>query len=57
MTDPGTFDHHHYQQNSAQSGDALALLQSLSHCCASVVFFDPQYREALTQLQYGNEGV
>jgi site-specific DNA-methyltransferase (adenine-specific) len=37
--------------------DALTLLQSLSASCTPLVFFDPQYREVLDKLAYGNEGV
>jgi site-specific DNA-methyltransferase (adenine-specific) len=46
-----------YLRNRAQHGDALALLRSLLNCSASLVFFDPQYREVLEKLGYGNEGV
>jgi site-specific DNA-methyltransferase (adenine-specific) len=46
-----------YQHNVAQSGDALALLRSLRDSCAALVWFDPQYREVLEKLNYGNEGV
>src|SRR5262249_8134334 len=45
-----------YQRNHAQSGDALALLQSLPDCCTPVVFFDPQHRDVLDKLKFGNEG-
>ena len=45
-----------FRRNSAQPGDALVLLQSLPDCCAALVFFDPQYRETLDKLAYGNEG-
>jgi site-specific DNA-methyltransferase (adenine-specific) len=45
-----------YRRNSAQRGDALALLQSLPDCCTPLVFFDPQHRDALDRLAYGNEG-
>jgi site-specific DNA-methyltransferase (adenine-specific) len=45
-----------YQRNSAQRGDALALLQSLSDSCTRLGFFDPQHRENLDKLKYGNEG-
>jgi site-specific DNA-methyltransferase (adenine-specific) len=44
-------------RNRAKSGDALALLRSLPDSCTPLIFFDPQYREALNKLQYGNEGV
>jgi hypothetical protein len=46
-----------YQPNCAQCGDALELLRSLPDCCSPLTFFDPQYREALDKLHYGNEGV
>ena len=36
--------------------DALALLRSLPNGCTPLVFFDPQYREVLDRLAYGNEG-
>jgi site-specific DNA-methyltransferase (adenine-specific) len=45
-----------YKRNRAQSGDALALLQSLPDCCTPLIFFDPQHRAVLDKLQYGNEG-
>ena len=45
-----------YRFNVAQNGDALALLRSLSMSCAPLAFFDPQHREVLDQLAYGNEG-
>jgi site-specific DNA-methyltransferase (adenine-specific) len=44
------------RRNSAQRGDALALLQSLPDCCTPLVFFDPQHRDTLHRLAYGNEG-
>ena len=36
--------------------DALTLLRSLPDGCTPLVFFDPQYREVLDRLAYGNEG-
>jgi site-specific DNA-methyltransferase (adenine-specific) len=39
-----------------QQGDALELLQSLADGSAAVAFFDPQYRDGLDRLKYGNEG-
>ena len=45
-----------YQRNSPQHGDALTLLQSLSDCCTPLAFFDPQHRDNLNKLKYGNEG-
>jgi len=38
------------------SVDALMLLQSLPDCCTPLVFFDPQHRDTLDRLAYGNEG-
>jgi site-specific DNA-methyltransferase (adenine-specific) len=32
------------------------LLQSLPDCCTPLVFFDPQHRDTLDRLAYGNEG-
>src|SRR5262249_34695861 len=45
-----------YQRNIPQHGDALALLQSLSDSCTRLGFFDPQHRDNLDKLKYGNEG-
>jgi site-specific DNA-methyltransferase (adenine-specific) len=45
-----------YQRNIRHHGDALTLLQSLSDCCTPLVFFDPQHRDNLDYLKYGNEG-
>jgi site-specific DNA-methyltransferase (adenine-specific) len=45
-----------YRHNIAQRGDALELLRSLSEHCTGLVHFDPQYREVLDRLQFGNEG-
>jgi site-specific DNA-methyltransferase (adenine-specific) len=45
-----------FQRNNPQHGDALALLQSLSNNCTRLVFFDPQHRDNLDKLKYGNEG-
>jgi site-specific DNA-methyltransferase (adenine-specific) len=36
--------------------DALTLLRALPGGCTKLVFFDPQYREVLDKLAYGNEG-
>jgi site-specific DNA-methyltransferase (adenine-specific) len=36
--------------------DAFTLLCSLPDGCTPLVFFDPQYREVLDRLAYGNEG-
>jgi site-specific DNA-methyltransferase (adenine-specific) len=46
-----------YQYNAVQQGDALELLRSLPAACTPLVFFDPQHREVLEKLQYGNEGL
>lgn len=43
-------------RNTAQRGDALELLRSLPGACTRLVFFDPQHRENLDKLKYGNEG-
>jgi site-specific DNA-methyltransferase (adenine-specific) len=43
-------------RNVAQCGDALELLTSLPNSCASLAFFDPQHRDVLDKLAYGNEG-
>jgi site-specific DNA-methyltransferase (adenine-specific) len=48
--------HKHYQHNIAQRGDALELLQSLEEHCTRLGFFDPQHRDNLDKLKYGNEG-
>ena len=45
-----------FRRNSVQRGDALVLLQSLPDCCTPLVFFDPQHRDTLDKLAYGNEG-
>jgi site-specific DNA-methyltransferase (adenine-specific) len=45
-----------FQRNNPQHGDALALLQSLSDSCTRLAFFDPQHRDNLDKLKYGNEG-
>jgi site-specific DNA-methyltransferase (adenine-specific) len=42
---------------NALQGDALALLRSLPDGCARLTFFDPQHRDTLDRLGYGNEGV
>jgi site-specific DNA-methyltransferase (adenine-specific) len=45
-----------FRRNVPQSGDALTLLRSLPDCCTRLVFFDPQHRENLDRMKYGNEG-
>jgi site-specific DNA-methyltransferase (adenine-specific) len=45
-----------YQRNIAQHGDALELLRSLPNRCSPLGFFDPQHRDNLDKLKYGNEG-
>src|SRR5436190_23647915 len=42
--------------NTAQQGDALTLLRSLSDSCTPLAFFDPQHRGVLDKLKFGNEG-
>jgi site-specific DNA-methyltransferase (adenine-specific) len=50
------FERLQYRPNIAQRGDALELLRSLPDKSTPLIFFDPQHREVLHQLQYGNEG-
>ena len=45
-----------YARDIAQHGDSLALLRWLAECCSPLVFFDPQHRDNLDKLKYGNEG-
>jgi site-specific DNA-methyltransferase (adenine-specific) len=45
-----------FHRNIHQAGDALELLQSLQQQCTRLVFFDPQHRDNLDKLKYGNEG-
>ena len=45
----------HTVLNIAQRGDALELLRSLPEACATLAFFDPQYRGVLDHLKFGNE--
>src|SRR5262249_41269737 len=45
-----------WKRNVAQRGDALDLLTSLPDDSVAVAFFDPQFREVLDKLAYGNEG-
>jgi site-specific DNA-methyltransferase (adenine-specific) len=45
-----------FDLNVAQRGDALELLRSLLTTITPLVFFDPQFREVLDKLAYGNEG-
>jgi site-specific DNA-methyltransferase (adenine-specific) len=45
-----------FSLNTAQQGDALTLLRSLSDGCTPLVFFDPQHRGVLDKLAFGNEG-
>jgi site-specific DNA-methyltransferase (adenine-specific) len=53
MTGPGAPP---FQRNVAQCGDARALLQALPDSCTPLIFFDPQFRETLDKLRFGNEG-
>jgi site-specific DNA-methyltransferase (adenine-specific) len=48
--------HTRFVHNVAQRGDALELLQSLPVSAAPLVIFDPQHRDVLDKLDYGNEG-
>lgn len=45
-----------FKYDIAQQGDALALLQWLPDACSPLVIFDPQFRDGLDRLAYGNEG-
>src|SRR5215469_7687682 len=45
-----------YSRNIAQHGDSLTLSRSLPDRCTPLAFFDPQHRENLDKLKYGNEG-
>jgi site-specific DNA-methyltransferase (adenine-specific) len=45
-----------YEYNVPQTGDACELLRSLPDGCTPLIFFDPQYRDVLDKLDYGNEG-
>jgi site-specific DNA-methyltransferase (adenine-specific) len=45
-----------YQRNVTQHGDALKLLRWLPDRRTPQVFFDPQHRDNLDKLKYGNEG-
>jgi site-specific DNA-methyltransferase (adenine-specific) len=42
--------------NAPQIMDGLDLLGQVSAASAPLVFFDPQYREGLDKLKYGNDG-
>jgi site-specific DNA-methyltransferase (adenine-specific) len=43
-------------RNARQKMDGLALLGALEDRTAALVVFDPEYRQALDRLQFGNEG-
>lgn len=43
-------------ETGAMCGDALELLRSLPRGSAAVVIFDPQHRDVLNALAFGNEG-
>jgi hypothetical protein len=45
-----------FRRNVAQRGDALELLRWLPADCSTLGFSDPQHRENLDKLKYGNEG-
>ena len=45
-----------FHLNVAQRGDALEMLRALPDHCTPLGFFDPQHRENLDKLKYGNEG-
>jgi site-specific DNA-methyltransferase (adenine-specific) len=42
--------------NARNKGDGLALLRAMPSASTKAVFFDPQYREVLDKLKFGNEG-
>jgi site-specific DNA-methyltransferase (adenine-specific) len=44
------------KRNARQQLDGLELLRSLPDESAALAFFDPQYREVLEKLKFGNEG-
>jgi site-specific DNA-methyltransferase (adenine-specific) len=46
-----------FVRNAAQVGDALVLMRALADDSVALGFFDPQYRELVAHLRYGNEGV
>jgi site-specific DNA-methyltransferase (adenine-specific) len=45
-----------FQRNVPRSGDALTLLRTLPDSCTPLLFFDPQHRDVLNKLKFGNEG-
>ena len=45
-----------FGRNVPQSGDALTLLRTLPDSCTPLLFFDPQHRDVLDKLKFGNEG-
>ena len=45
-----------FRRNVAQHGDALELLRSLPEACSPLVWIDPEFREHLDKMKYGNEG-
>jgi site-specific DNA-methyltransferase (adenine-specific) len=45
-----------FKRNIAQKGDALDLLAVVPNACTPLVFLDPQHREVLDKLAFGNEG-
>ena len=45
------------QLNQRNKLDGRYLMTGVSDNSAAIVFFDPQYREVLDKLKYGNEGV
>src|SRR5689334_22318220 len=45
-----------YRRNTPQHGDALQLLRWLPDRCSPLGFFDPEHRDNLDKLKYGNEG-
>ena len=45
-----------YKLNQVNVSNGLSLMENINDSTIKVVFFDPQYREVLNRLSYGNEG-
>ncbi len=45
-----------YKLNGFNTDDGLSLMENINDSTIKVVFFDPQYRDVLNRLSYGNEG-
>jgi site-specific DNA-methyltransferase (adenine-specific) len=44
------------RHNQRNGGDGLKLLKSMKTNSVPLIFFDPQYREVMDKMAYGNEG-